>query len=305
MQLKKPIVVITGVSGFVGKSLAERALNLGFRVIGLDNSKSHNLNPTIEFHNIDVSKKNFAQFIPNEAIVVHLASISTDTACKENPQLAIDVNYSGTLNAINSANIANANHFIFASSEWVYPEKTNPIDQVEIDNLGIENLNSFYAISKLVGESIVRTQAKIPFTCLRFGIVYGPRSKPGSSIESLALKIHNDEEITVGSKLTARRFIYINDLISGIIATINLGDRYIIDGPLNLAGNSLVSLQDVLETTNLILKKNKEIVSENKPPSIRNPVSSKAKVLLDWNPDTNLSVGIKNCLNAMTNLRST
>ena len=303
MKLDNPIV-ITGVSGFVGKNLAETASALGFRVIGLDNSEFHQNKSEIEFHMVDVAKENFSHFIPNEAVVVHLASISTDTACKENPQLAIDVNYSGTLNAIKSANMANASHFIFSSSEWVYPEKTYSIDQIETDNLVIEDLDSFYAISKLVGESIVRTQAKIPFTNLRFGIVYGPRSKPGSSVESLALKIYNNEEITVGSKLTSRRFIYISDLISGIIACINLKKEFVINGPLNLAGNSLVSLEDLLTTTNLLLKKNNGIFSENKPPSVRNPVSTKAEKILTWNPDVNLSEGIENCLNAMTNLRS-
>ena len=303
MKLDNPIV-ITGVSGFVGKNLAETASALGFRVIGLDNSEFHQNKSEIEFHMVDVAKENFSHFIPNEAVVVHLASISTDTACKENPQLAIDVNYSGTLNAIKSANMANTSHFIFASSEWVYPEKTYSIDQIETDNLEIKDLDSFYAISKLVGESIVRTQAKIPFTNLRFGIVYGPRRKPGSSVESLALKIYNNEEITVGSKLTSRRFIYISDLISGIIACINLKKEFVINGPLNLAGNSLVSLEDLLTTTNLLLKKNNGIFSENKPPSVRNPVSTKAEKILTWNPDVNLSEGIENCLNAMTNLRS-
>jgi nucleoside-diphosphate-sugar epimerase len=303
MQLKKPTIVITGVSGFVGRHLAERALSLGFRVIGLDNTDLTGFTPKIEFHKIDVSKEDFADFIPNEAVLVHLASISTDIACRENPQLAIDVNYSGTLNAINSANIANISHFIFASSEWVYPEKTYSMNQVESDKLEIENLNSFYAISKLVGESIVRTQAKIPYTNLRFGIVYGPRDKPGSSIESLALKIYNNEEVTVGSKLTSRRFIYISDLISGIIACINLNNKFVVNGPLNLAGNSLLSLEEILETTKLLLKKNNTIVSENKTPSLRNPVSVKAEKLLGWVAETNLSEGIENCLKVMTNQR--
>jgi len=304
MQLKKPIVVITGVSGFVGRHLAEKALSLGFKVIGLDNADPLDLTSRIEFHKIDVSTDNFAYCIPDEAVVVHLASVSTDKACKENPQLAINVNYSGTLNAINCANIANASHFIFASSEWVYPEKTKSVNQIESDKLEIENLNSFYAISKLVGESIVRTQAKIQYTNLRFGIIYGPRITPGSSIESLALKIYNNEEITVGSKLTSRRFIYISDLISGIIACISLNNKFVVNGPLNLAGNSLVSLEEVLRTTNLLLKKNNTMVSEDKPPSVRNPVSAKAENLLNWFPDTNLSEGIESCLRVMTNLRS-
>jgi nucleoside-diphosphate-sugar epimerase len=67
--------------------------------------------------------------------------------------------------------------------------------------------------------------------------------------------------------------------------------------------SSLVSLEEILETTKLLLKKNNTIGSENKTPSLRNPVSVKAEKLLGWVPETNLSEGIKNCLKVMTNLR--
>lgn len=304
MRVSKPSLVITGVSGFVGRHLAERASNLGFRVIGLDNSEYYDGISNIEFYKIDISKDQFSELIPQGAVVVHLASISTDGACKENPQLAIDVNYSGTLNIIKNANLANANHFIFASSEWVYPEKPYLMNQVETDKLEIENLNSFYAISKLVGETLVRTQSKIPYTNLRFGIVYGPRTKPGSSVESLALKIYNDEEISVGSNLTSRRFIYIEDLISGIIACLNLSEEFIVNGPLNLAGNALVSLEDIFLTTNSLLNKKSVMYDGNKLPSIRNPISAKAEQLLNWRPEISLESGIKNCLKVMTHTRS-
>jgi nucleoside-diphosphate-sugar epimerase len=296
MNVHKPTLVITGASGFVGSKLALTAVNLGFKVIGIDISESVYKTPPYESHKIDISKNDFSNLIPNNSTFVHLASISTDSGCRDNPQLALDVNYSGTLNAIKSANKAGSNHFIFASSEWVYPETEVAVDQTENDQLNLENLNSFYAISKLVGENIVRTQFKKSFTNLRFGIVYGPRSIPGSSLESLAFKVKNNEEIKVGSKFTARRFIYIDDLISGLIACSIVDENSIVNGPLNLAGNKLISLDEIVETTSVILGKKSIIMSESKPASIRNPISEKAKSILNWNPEVDLRKGIELCL---------
>jgi len=289
---------ITGSSGFVGRKLATRAHSLGFKVIGVDIEVDSNAK--WENHKVDISKDDFFNLIPRNSTIIHLASLSTDSACRDNPRLAVDVNYLGTLNTISCANKAKADQFIFASSEWVYPERTKITKQFESDILSLEDLQSFYAITKLVGESIIRTESRIPFTNLRFGIVYGPRKAPGSSLEALALKVHNSEEILVGSELTARRFIYIDDLVDGILKCSVLETKKIPNKAVNLSGNEIISLREVVKATDKLLGKNTHVSTELKLPSIRNPVNDYAKKILKWNPGTSLSVGIKHCLLEMT-----
>jgi len=301
MTTNSKTLVITGSSGFVGQRLANKAIFLGFKVIGIDTKID--VNKSWESHEIDIAENDFSYLIPKGSVVIHLASLSTDSACKNDPQLAININYVGTLNTIKCANQAGAKHLIFASSEWVYPEKKEITEQNESNILDLEDLQSFYAITKLVGESIVRTESKVPFTNLRFGIVYGPRQTPGSSLEALALKVYNEEHITVGSDLTARRFIYIDDLVDGILQCAILSTQEIPNKAVNLTGNEIISLKEIVITANRILGKKSSVSTESKSPSIRNPVNDYAKILFNWDPNTPLETGIQYCLAEMTKNR--
>jgi len=301
MTTNSKTLVITGSSGFVGQSLAKKAILLGFKVIGIDIKTD--VNKSWESHELSITEEDFSYLIPEDSVVIHLASLSTDSACKNDPQLAINVNYVGTLNTIKCANQAGAKHLIFASSEWVYPERTEITEQNESDILDLEDLKSFYAITKLVGESLVRTESKVPFTNLRFGIVYGPRQAPGSSLEALVLKVYNDEHVTVGSDLTARRFIYIDDLVDGILQCAILSTQEIPNKAVNLTGNEIISLKEIVITANKILGKKSTVSTESKSPSIRNPVNVYAKTLFNWDPNTSLETGIQYCLAEMTKNR--
>ena len=301
MTVKSQVLVITGSSGFVGQKLANTANSMGFKVVGIDIKCDPN--NSWESHEVDISKNDFSDLIPKDSVVIHLAAISTDSACRNDPKLAIDINYIGTFNTISCANKAGAKHFIFASSEWVYPERKMITEQCESDILNLEDLQSFYAITKLVGESIVRTESKVPFTNLRFGIVYAPRQAPGSSLESLVLKVYNDEHITVRSDLTARRFIYIDDLVDGILQCAILSTQEIPNKAVNLTGNEIISFKEIVITANRILGKKSSVSTESKSPSIRNPVNDYAKILFNWDPNTSLETGIQYCLAEMTKNR--
>jgi nucleoside-diphosphate-sugar epimerase len=291
-------LVITGSSGFVGEKLATIALERGFEVIGIDSRKSSVLK--CQQITLDLINEDFYHLIPKGSSVIHLASLSTDSLCRENPVLAVDANLKATMLVLNNSKKAEAEHFIFASSEWVYPEKSDFVEQRETDRLELTDLNSLYAISKLVGESLIRTSSEIPYTLLRFGIIYGPRALPGSSAESLALKVFNNEEISVGSANTARRFIYVDDLVEGILKVVELGASKMNSLPINLAGSELISLSKVVETVNRLLGKSISVIDGGKQASIRNPLINLSIEKLGWSPKTDFSTGIQNCIHAMT-----
>ena len=113
-------LVITGSSGFVGERLCLAATKLGFDVIGIDLKISEKLD--CKQISCDLSKESIASFIPKGATIIHLASISTDSACRENPLLAIDANLRALSLITQAAATAKSRHLVFASSEWVYPE---------------------------------------------------------------------------------------------------------------------------------------------------------------------------------------
>jgi len=294
MKVTTPTLVVTGSSGFVGEMLALLAIREGYEVIGIDLKKSKKL--SCRQLELDLTSENFFDKIPANSAIIHLASLSTDGACRANPLLALDANLRATALILENAVKSNASHFVFASSEWVYPELAEVIAQSEKDELKLTSLNSLYAMTKLFGESLIRIDSKVPYTILRFGIVYGPRFPPGSAAESIAWKIHSDEEVKVGSKNTARRFIHVNDLISGILKCVEIGPSLLNQKIINLSGAELVSLEDVAHASNEILKKSTQIIETGGTPSIRNPVNALAFELLDWKPKIDLKVGLSECM---------
>ena len=297
MKATTSTLVVTGSSGFVGEKLALVAICEGYEVIGIDFKKSSKLS-CLQL-GLDLTSENFFDEIPENSTIIHLASLSTDGACRANPLLALDANLRATALVLENAVKSKASHFVFASSEWVYPEHPNVVVQSEKDELKLTSLNSLYAMTKLFGESLIRVDSKIPHTILRFGIVYGPRFPPGSAAESIAWKINLNEEVKIGSKKTARRFIHVNDLINGIIKCIEIGPSLLNQKIMNLSGAELVSLDDVAEASNQILKKSTQIIETGGITSIRNPLNALAFELLDWKPKIDLKTGLLECLTFM------
>ena len=293
----KPTLVITGSSGFVGQKLVAAAVKSEYKVIGIDIEKLETLE--CEQFKIDLANEDFYNLVPKNSVIIHLASLSDDTSCKKNPLGAIEANLKATARVIDNANRLNSLQLIFASSEWVYPEKSEYCEQFETDSLDLANLNSLYAISKLTGESLIRTICKIPYSLLRFGIIYGPRKLPGSAVESIAFKISQETDIEVGSSKTSRSFIYIDDLIEGILKVIEIGNSTAGVIPINISGNKLYSLGEIVEIVNQFLEKKVKITETGTIPSIRNPNIQRAREILGWEPKTTLIDGVTKCLAVM------
>jgi nucleoside-diphosphate-sugar epimerase len=298
MLTNKNPIVVTGSSGFVGRKLVVALIDQGYNVIGIDTYRNNDQD--FKQLELDLVKDDFFLELPENSIIIHLAALSTDSICREYPIAAIDTNLRATMRVLENAKKANATHFIFASSEWVYPENDSRMGQKESDSLKLESLNSIYAMTKLFGESLIRLNSTMNYTILRFGIVYGPRLSPGSAVESIALKVFLDEEIIVGSESTSRRFVYIDDLVNGIVSTLKSDSRKISRKIFNLAGPELVSLKRIVQVSNSILNKNAKIFSNGKISSIRNPLIDEASLNLGWYPKVDLSSGIRECLSLMT-----
>ena len=291
-------IVVTGSSGFVGKIFTKKLSLLGFNVFALDL-----VDPCVEnvsYIKCDIGRDfDYSKFdIPRGSIFVHLAALSTDTQCKQNPSLAMAVNLLGTQRVVELAKHTEASHFIFASSEWVYPETQISKTQRESDKLDLSDLNSLYAMTKLIAENILRIENSIPTTILRFGIVYGPRILPGSAPESIALKVALNEKIELGSAKTARRFIYVDDLAEAITKCVvtNPTDKYSI---FNVSGENLISLEDIVDTAKKISASNSTIFSKDLNTSIRNPDPTQFESVFGKITKTSLEEGLGKCLTAM------
>lgn len=286
-------IVITGSESFVGKELISKLKCDGsFQIIGFDSIAVTTSN--YEFHQIDIRDPEIHQLIPDGVdAIIHLAALSRDSDCRGRPYECFDVNVLGTLNLINAASKKKAKQFIFASSEWVYEKFIGDEEKDEDALIDASQHTSEYAFSKLVSEINLRQKHAQGFchvTILRFGIIYGPRKNNWAAVESLMNAVKNQSEVKVGSLKNARRFIHVSDIANGIIKSIGLQGFNII----NLTGNKLITLKDIIEKSQILLGKSVKIIETNpSQANIRNPSNNKAKHILGWIPEVDLEKGLR------------
>jgi len=285
-------IVITGAGSFIGKELISQCKKQNFEIIGIDAINFPNID--YKFHKTDIRSSKLSNSIPeNVDSLIHLAALSRDPDCKGKGYECFDTNVMGTLNLMKVCLEKNIRQFIFASSEWVYDKFNDDEEKDEDALIDISNHTSEYALSKLVSEANLRQQYLNGFcatTILRFGIIYGPRKNNWSAVESVASAVKNQNEVTVGSLKTGRRFIHVSDIARGIIKSIGLSGFNII----NLTGNKIITLDDVIQKSQSIFGKSVKVIEKNSSQiNIRNPSNKKAKKMLNWEPQIDLKQGIE------------
>tara|TARA_B110000971_G_scaffold216188_1_gene250818 strand:+ start:475 stop:1344 length:870 start_codon:yes stop_codon:yes gene_type:complete len=270
------MLFITGSESYIGKRLIEICKINRIKYFGVDiNTKN-----TKNSKKIDIRDKNLKKYIPNNSTIIHLAAISKDKDCNRNPNLCMDVNINGTLNLIHAAKKKSIRNFIFASSEWVYGDNRSNLLN-ENSKIIIDENFSLYAQSKIVIEKFLNTSKIFKnINILRFGIIYGGiKKKNWSAVESIFEIVKKENKILIGSKKTSRKFIYLDDLINGILLSIKSKGYNVF----NLSGNKSITLKKIVKISEKCLHKKIKIYEKNpNKPSIRNIDGSKAIKNLGW-----------------------
>ncbi len=278
-------VIITGSEGFIGKELSKQCRKLGHKVVGID-----------LINGLDIRSADIADHLPiNSDVLIHLAALAQPKQCLNNAKSCFDNNILGTVNIFEAAMIKKVKHFIFASSEWIYGDFNSNKELLEDSFIDLKSINSEYALSKLVSECYLKQyylKYLIPTTILRFSIVYGPDNKHQTAVESLFNSIKIGNKVSVGSLKTARRFIHVEDVASGIITSFSkkrLGFEIY-----NLSYNKLIALKEIIETSAKLLRVKPTII-ELDPNNfiIRNPSNNKFKKIFKWKPKIDLKTGLK------------
>ncbi|MCK9329240.1 MAG: SDR family NAD(P)-dependent oxidoreductase [Candidatus Cloacimonetes bacterium] len=306
-------ILVTGGAGFIGSHLCETLVKQHHKVICVDNFcdfynpkiKENNLKelnkyPNFKFYNIDIRNVTELNAVFSKEpfdLMIHLAAMAGVRPSIENPQLYFDVNITGTVNLLEFCKKYNVKKIIFASSSSVYGnnhkvpfEESDPVD----------NPISPYAATKKSGELICHTYHTLynmSIACLRFFTVYGPRQRPDLAIHKFTNMILNDEPIPVfGDGTTQRDYTYIDDILDGITKCIDyvfFGNKYQI---FNLGESSTISLVEMISTIeNTLNKKAKKNILPMQAGDVNRTFAniSKSKKLLNYNPQTKFTEGIK------------
>ena len=228
-------------------------------------------------------------------IVVHLAARAGVRPSIDKSLEYLDVNVSGTVCLLEASHVHGVKRFIFASSSSVYGiESEMPFKE----DCKILTPTSPYATSKAAAELYCRTYShlyEIPIKVLRLFTVYGPRQRPEMAIHQFVRKIDSGEEITVfGDGTSKRDYTYINDIISGIINTMQYTDTQDFR-ILNLGDSRPVTLRYLISLIEKNVKKTakrKILLMQAGDVPITAADISEAKNHIDYQPEVPIEQGI-------------
>lgn len=292
-DIKGKTIVVTGSESFIGAEVIKQARTAGATVIGID-ARATTDNTT---HEADIRSSAIGDLIPEKCdALIHLAALSRDSDCRDNARRCFDVNVLGTLNLLDAGRARNMGQFIFTSTEWVYDWFEDDKPRREDDPVDLMALSSEYALSKLVSEANIRQayqQNGMASTILRLGIIYGPRKNNWAAVEALTNTVATKEQVEVGSLKTARAFIHVADIASGILASVGLTGVE----TLNLQGKSLITLGEIIAVAGRLLSRSPKVVEKSpENVSVRNVSGEKAWSKLDWEPVIPIEDGIRSIL---------
>ncbi len=232
-------ILVTGAAGFIGFHVAQRLLQAGKSVVGLDNLNDYydpalkqarlNIlqnNPRFRFERLDLADQTgMATLFGDERfpIVIHLAAQAGVRYSLQNPQAYVSSNLQGFANVLEGCRHNGCRHLLFASSSSVYGANTKLPFSVH-DN--VDHPISLYAATKKSNELMAHSYShlfRLPTTGLRFFTVYGPWGRPDMAmyiftkaiLEGRPIKLFNRGEMS-------RDFTYVDDIAEAIV---RLADR--------------------------------------------------------------------------------
>jgi UDP-glucuronate 4-epimerase len=231
-------ILVTGAAGFIGFHLAERLLERGEEVIGLDNLNDYYdirlkearlrrlmEQPSFQFVKGDLADQQavadlFERERPRQ--VVNLAAQAGVRYSLTNPHAYANSNVVGFLNVLEACRREAIEHLVFASSSSVYGANTQLPFSVE-DN--VDHPLSLYAASKKANELMAHSYAHLydmPCTGLRFFTVYGPWGRPDMAYFTFTEAISLGRPIDLYNFGHHRRdFTYIDDIVEGIMRVLD------------------------------------------------------------------------------------
>ena len=295
--LKNQKVVIFGATGFVGAHLVRALLkseaNIVLAVRDSSNIKSYsdirNRVEVIECDLLDEKSLTFLTQVEPD-YVYNLAARGVDDPNGE-PSSMFQVNTYGSFTLLNKLKETRVKKFIHVGTAYEYGCNINPIDEEAL--LGPKN---HYAASKLAGSVYAQTFCKtdnLPMVLVRCFTAYGPGQGRTFFIPEVITSFLEGREVEVTSGKQIRDFLYIDDLITGLLLAAKGENGEVF----NIGGGKGYSVKDVVMKIGDLLDENKKIkfgAIEHRTNEIWEMVAdiSKIKYKLGWVPQVSLEDGL-------------
>lgn len=247
-------ILITGVSGQVGRSLVKKLCKLGFDITGLD---IKTMNSTgFNFLKADITDAKSLEphrtVLKDIKIIIHLASLIEDNQnVVENTMSSIRLNVEGILNLLEY--LPHVQYICFASTYMVYGiPQSNLVRETQSTNP-----SNIYGASKIITEKFLQvyaTHKNITLCILRFMGIYGPETPLTDRAIPLFIDLISSGKnpVLYGTGKSRRNHVYIDDAINAILCALQVKQS----GVFNIGGSDAPSNLELVKFVNNIMNKN-------------------------------------------------
>lgn len=298
-------ILVTGAAGFIGSHVASDLIDLGHKVLTIDNfsfGKPEFVPAGVEVVNLDLGTcdedvlvAELKKFDPEA--VVHLAAIHFIPYCMEHPTQTFQANVRGTEILVRTVQQTSARKIVFASTMDVYPA----VDKIhaETDEPAPYNI---YGLSKWLGENILscaaRVNDQISAVSLRFSNAIGPRETNPHLVPDVLDRVGDKDllEIRMGYLGAERDFVDVRDVASAVVAALlNDTGRYNV---FNIGSGVSTPVRRVVELIKEYAGDSRPIIEDEKKfrkfdRNTLSPDISKLKSVLHWVPNWTLDRTIR------------
>ena len=306
---KQKNILVTGGAGFIGSHLCKYLIDLGQKVICLDNLFTGSLNnirniynhPNFEFVNHDIIEPYFRENIDE---IYNLACPASPIHYQYNPIKTVKTCTIGAINMLGLAKKNNAKILQASTSEVYGDPNIHPQNEMYNGNVNPIGPRSCYDEGKRCSETLFmdyNREHELRIKIIRIFNTFGPNmaTNDGRVISNLILQALNEKELTInGDGTQTRSFQYIDDLIVAMIKMMDTADDFL--GPINIGNPDEISMNK-LASKILGLTKSKSKISykdlPNDDPKRRNPDINLAIEKLDWAPVFSLETGLLKTIN--------
>ena len=300
--------LVTGGAGFIGSNLVETILKLGCKVRALDNfstGKRENIVEFLDNENFELVEGDIRNLEDCQKAcegidyVLHQAAWGSVPRSLEFPVLYNEINVTGHLNMMQAAKENNIKKFVYASSSSVYGD--SPILPKKEEEIG--KVLSPYALTKKLNEEYADLYFRIyglETIGLRYFNVFGKKQDLNgfyaAVIPKFVKQLLNDEAPQIhGDGETSRDFTYVENVIQANLKAC-LASNEASGKTFNIAYGGRETLNNLFDKLSRLLNKNIEAkYTSERAGDIKhsNADISKAKDLLDYNPEYSMDKGLE------------
>lgn len=296
-------ILVTGGAGFVGSHLCERLLHDGHEVISLDNyftGTKANIEHLMDNSYFEIIRHDVTMpFFIEVDEIYNLACPASPIHYQYNPIKTVKTSVMGAINMLGLAKRIKSKILQASTSEVYGDPEVHPQTEDYWGHVNPIGIRSCYDEGKRVAETLFMNyhhQNDVRIKIIRIFNTYGPRmdQNDGRVVSNFIVQALKEKDITIyGKGDQTRSFQYVDDLVSGMLKTMETGDDFI--GPVNIGNPIEFTILELAEKIIDITGSKSKIVYEPLPlddPMQRQPDISLAKKNLDWEPSVKLEDGL-------------